>query len=126
MIQNHRCICTGNGYCKLFGKPMTADEYDDCQNTHNSFKKMDRIEMLYTLTGAGKCTYKGNQVLDEAGFPRKRVSSSCCGSMQRPSVYIYDCIKFGSAGFAEDMCESRCTEFISHHLTLNPLRPTNE
>ena len=54
--------------------------------------------------------------MDEAGFPKKRVSSYCCGGVLRKTVHVYDCLKFGSAGFAEDMCESRCTEFISHHL----------
>jgi hypothetical protein len=116
MIQNHRCLCTEPGYCKLFRKDMTADDYDDCQNTHTSFQKMDQIETLYVLTDAIRCKYKGNAILDEAGFHKKRASGSCCGGVPRKTVHVYDCLKFGSAGFAEDMCESRCTEFVSHHL----------
>ena len=116
MIHKHQCICTSPGYCKLFLRTVTNEEYDDCRNSHTSLEKADRVELMYAVSGAGRCVHKGNPVLDEAGFPRKRQSASCCGNFSRPSVAIYYCNKFGDAGFAEDACESRCTEFVSHHL----------
>ena len=105
-----RCQCSTAGFCNKFQRQMSKSDHEIC-NRQSKFGLDIRSQwQIDKLNAQGRieldCIWKGEKLLDEHGFVRKRHSPACCGSAGG-IVDLYKC-EHPLIEEAETNCHLRC------------------
>jgi hypothetical protein len=105
------CECTGPGFCPVYQRDMTQEDWDVCRAGVDWLKARKIHEWSQQTGRTGGCVYNAGPWLDEHGIQRVKRGCGCGG--RRAIEPMLKCLHPLHSDPMPDDCETRCIHFTA-------------